>query len=460
LSLRPAEPELRAREDAAPLLSKFDASRFLVVYVALLLLIPSQLVFSPLGAAGAPAAIWGMAGLVWWVLAHAGALMARRPSPVRLAVLLFTISVLASYVVAMSHGWFAPANVHGPTDMVYDLVPSTAEELRTKMISAADRGLLSLAGWVGVMLMAIDGLRSWADLDRVVTWLLRFAAVVAVLGILQFFTGWDVAAAIHIPGLQANTEIGHVIDRSILRRATATAIHPIEFGVVLGAVFPLALQRGIERRDRVFGWVPPAIIGSAAMMSVSRSAVLVVGVGLVVMFFSWPPRWRPGALVLFPGAVVALRLLVPGLMGTLLALWTNLFADPSTTGRTSDYSVVFAMVGQNPMFGRGLFTFIPRYYRTLDNQILDTFLEVGVVGLVATVGLFAVGYFCARGVRRRGPTPGTGHIGAALSASILGLLLSFGTFDAFTFPMAAGVSFLIVGVAGGAWQIAVREFGR
>lgn len=460
MSLRPAEPGLRAREDAASRLSKFDASRFLVVYVALLLLIPSQLVFPPLGAAGSPAAIWGIAGLVWWMLARAGALTARRPSPVRLAGLLFTISVLASYVLAMSHGWYAPANVHGPTDMVYDLVPPTMEELRTKMISAADRGLLSLAGWVGVMVMAIDGLRSWADLDRVVTWLLRFAAVVAALGIVQFFTGWDVAAAIHIPGLHANTEIGSVIDRSILRRATATAIHPIEFGVVLGAVFPLALQRGIERRAHVFGWVPPAIIGSAAMMSVSRSAVLVVGVALVVMFFSWPGRWRPAALVLFPLGLVALRLLVPGLMGTLLALWTNLFADPSTTGRTSDYGVVFTMVGQNPAFGRGLFTFIPRYYRTLDNQILDTLLELGIVGLVSTVALFGVAYFCARGVWRRGTTPGTGHVGAALSASILGLLVSLATFDAFTFPMAAGVCFLMIGLAGGAWQISVREAGR
>ena len=437
-----------------------DAAWFIVVYIALLLLIPSQLVIAALGAAGPPAAVWGIAGLVWWLVVRVGGLVRREYSPVRFALFVFVLSVLASYAVAMSHGWYAAADARGATDMVYDLVPPTADELRTKMISAADRGLLSMTSWVGVVVVAVDGLRSSSDLSRVVTWLVRIAMVIAALGIVQFFTGWDVAAAIHIPGLSANSEIDGVIGRSVLRRATATAIHPIEFGVVLGGVFPLSLQRAIERHGRVLAWLPPILIGAAAMMSVSRSAVLVVGLSLTVLFFSWPRPWRVRALVVFPAAIFALRALVPGLLGTLLALWTNLFADPSTKGRTSDYGVVFRTVGEHPVFGRGLFTFIPRYYRTLDNQILDLLLELGVVGLVSTLAVFGVGYFCARGAHLRGPTPGTGHLAAALSAAILGMTLSFATFDAFTFPMAAGTSFLMVGLGGAAWQISVREHRR
>ena len=451
---RAAAPQARVRGHA------LDASAFLVVYCVLLLLVPSRLIVYSLGAAGYPAALWGIIGLIWWGVARLGRLVPRERSPVRLAFVLFACAVLASYAAAMAKGWWAPGDIHQSTDNVYDLILPTADQVQAKMISAANRGLLALASWLGVALVAIDGLRSRESLDRVVTWLVRLATIVAFVGIVQFFTGWNVAASIHIPGLSVNGDYAGVIDRSVLRRATSTAIHPIEFGVVMGGILPLALHRGIQAHPRLLAWVPPALIGAAAMMSVSRSAVLVIGVSFIVMFTAWPRPWRRRALWIGPLSLIVLRVLVPGLVGTMRSLWTNLFLDPSTTGRTADYGPVFYLVGRDPVFGRGMFTFIPEYYRTLDNQILDSLLELGVVGLTVLVGLYAVAYFCARGVRLRGPTPGWGHLGTALAGSLVGLFVSFATFDAFTFPMAAGTSFLMVGLAGAAWQIAVREVGR
>ncbi len=450
----------RPPAEVARVRGRLDASWFLVAYVALLLLIPSQLVFPPLGAAGTPAALWGMGGLVWWMAARAGRFVRWEPSPVRLALFVFALGVGTSYAVAMARGWYAPVNVHQATDNLYDLIPPTAQQLRTTMMSAADRGLLALAGWTGVVVVTLDGLRTWKDLDRVVTWMVRFGTAVAVLGIVQFFTGFDVASYIHVPGLRANAEIFGTIDRSVLRRANATAIHPIEFGVVMGGIFPLALHRAIGRHGRVLGWVPTSLIVSASLMSVSRSAALVVGIAMVVLIASWPSVWRGRALVAIPLATVALRVLVPGLVGTMRSLWLNLFADPSTTGRTSDYGIVFNLIGQTPVFGRGMFTFVPRYYRTLDNQLLITLIETGIVGFIALSGLFGAAYFCARGARRRLSLRGPGHLGTALSAAVLGVYASFATFDALAFPMAAGLSFLLIGLSGAVWQIANRQMAQ
>ncbi len=82
-----------------------------------------------------------------------------------------------------------------------------------------------------------------------------------------------------------------------------------------------------------------------------------------------------------PVAVVGLRLAIPGLVGTLYSLFSNLQNDPSVSGRTSDYAVVLGLFDQHAILGRGLFTFVPRYYRILDNQYLMILVELGVVGL-------------------------------------------------------------------------------
>lgn len=448
----------RARFWEGILAQRFDATTFLIVYAALLLLIPAPLVVRPLGAGGTPAAMWGMFGLLWWLCFRAGGLIPHRvTSPVLLGASAFIVCVLASYAWSMTTGWHVPVNIHQATDDVYDLVPATPPELRAKMIKGADRGLMSLAAWSGVILMCHVGLRRWSDIRRFLSWLVWLTAVVALIGLVQFFTGFQIAKLIHVPGLVANSEYGSVLQRSVLRRVYATASHPIEFGVVLAAIFPLALHRALLSARRLWPWLPPAAIGTAAMMSVSRSAVLVLGIALVIMFLGWPPSWRSKALFIFPMAAVTLRILIPGLLGTILSMWTNLFADPSTTGRTADYGIVFRVAADNLWLGRGQFTFIPRYYRTLDNQFLLSLLELGLIGLVSLVALFATAYFSARGIRRRAAVYEHEHFGLALSAALAGLFIAYATFDALGFPMAAGTGFLLVGVAGAAWQVVRTE---
>jgi hypothetical protein len=435
---------------------ELDASTFVIVFLFLLLLVPSRLVVGPIGAAGTPAALWGIAGLFWWILARVGGLVDRDLSPFRWAVGLFVITVLISYAAGMTSGWYSPANVHQVTDDVYDLVQPNAEALRAKMMLAADRGLLGVASWAGIALVCADGLRSWLAIDRVVMWAVRLAAAIGVLGILQFFTGFNIEEYIRIPGLVGNSDVGQVIERSVLVRVSVTASHPIEYGVVVAALFPVALHRALTKPS-LLRWAMCAVVGVAAMLSVSRSAVLSIGIALVILFIGWRPAWRWRALFVFPVAVVALRVLIPGLVGTIMSLWRNLFGDPSTTGRTDDYAIAGGILMDHLFVGRGLFTFVPRYYRIMDNQLFVALIELGLVGFIALLGLFAVGFFSARGARRRALSFEHQHLGLALSGAIAGTVATFATFDAFGFPMVAGVTFVLLGLAGAMWQVARAE---
>ena len=427
---------------------------FVVGYVGLLFCVPAQLILKPMGAPGTPANGLAIILLLWWLCAMLGGLNPVRGwTPARVSAGLLTLCVLASYANAVAWGWYAPPDVRQVTDELWTIVPPTVDHIQAKMVSAADRGLLSFAGWMGILLVTADGLRSWADLDRVVTWLCRLGTVLALLGIIQFFTGFNPAGLISIPGLSANSDYGIADTRSVLNRVSSTATHAIEFGVVTAALLPLSLHRTIFRWGQRWALLPTVVIGVGCSMSVSRSGVLVAGIGFLVLLAGWPAAWRIRFLVLAPFCAVALRVAVPGLVGTLISLFTNLFVDDSIDGRTGDYGVVLNIYADHPLLGRGLFTFLPRYYRILDNQVLMFLLELGLIGALVALSIYVTGYYSARRVRRHATTYERRHLGLALSASIAGLMLSLVTYDAWAYPMATGLTFLMLGLATAAWRL-------
>ncbi|MFT4165244.1 MAG: O-antigen ligase family protein [Microlunatus sp.] len=428
---------------------QFSAASFLAVYAFLLLCIPSRLIVQPIGSPGTPANLWGMLALFWWCLITVGGKNPVRGfTATRAAAALLTASVLLSYAAANAHGWFAPANIRQSTDEAWTLVAVNADALASTMISAADRGLMSFAGWLGVMLVAADGLRGWNDIEKVCKWLSIFGSIVASLAIIQYFAGLDIAGLFNIPGLSANSDFGSVDSRSILNRVASTATHPIEFGVVMATLFFVALHRAIFSRGSPTCWMCPALIGIALPMSVSRSAILALAVAGLVVFLAWPSSWRLRAVVILPFAAVGMRLMAPGLGGTIRSLFTNIGNDPSITGRTDDYGPVLALYSDHWLLGRGLFTFVPRNYRILDNQLLMTLLELGILGLLALLLVVVVAVNNTLRAYRSGATLRQRSLAISVAGSICGAVLSYLTFDALGFPMIAGLSFLLFGLAG------------
>lgn len=410
-----------------------DAVTVLTLYVMLLFVLPSRLVVGPIGSTGTPANLIGLAALAWWFATWLvpGLGVAMGSQPVRLALLLLGMSFTVSYSMA---------NLH---------------RFESIEISGANRALIALAALTGVCFLSADGIASRDRLDALLRRVVAGATFMASLGIIQFFTGLDIAGLFEVPGLTASYSFGDVGQRSIFNRVQGTAIHPIEFGVVLALVLPIALHYALIAPPGKRRWpvLCAGLIALAVPTAVSRSGILALGVVWIMLLLGWTWRQRGWALAGSAAFIVVVRVLVPGLVGTISSLFTNLFNDPSTTGRTDDYAVVGRFIREAPVFGRGMFTFIPSRYTTLDNQYLLTTIEMGFVGLAALVLLYLVGIFTARGARRRSADPETRQLGQALAAALLAAMVTAVTFDQLGFPMVTGVLFLLLGCAGALWRL-------
>jgi O-antigen ligase len=416
----------------------FDATALLTVFVVLLMVIPSQQAIGVL--ALAPAAIIGILALLWWFGAriNADSGMARGYQPVRIGLYLFVAAVLISYALCF-HRFLAP------------------DEVRS-----ADRFVLFTAAFAGVVLLAADGITDLGRLDRLLRRFTLLGAAVGVLGILQFFTGFDITPLFKIPGLRSNDALSLIGARDGFRRVAGTAAHPIEFGVLMAMLLPLALHYAfttVDRRTRERWWYVVAILACGIMMSLSRSGVVAAAVGLMIVGSTWPWRRVVNALVAGVLFLGAMRLLIPGLVGSMTGLFTHVTTDDSTTGRTARYPAAFHLIHQYPWFGRGPGTLLPSHIlenkvAILDNQYLGSTIETGVIGLVALITMLLIGTFTARGARRRSSDPVVRSLAQALAGSIAGCLVAFYTFDALSFPKVAFGVALLIGCAGALWRLA------
>lgn len=409
-----------------------DSVTLLTVYLMLIVAVPSRLTIAPLGAAGTPALLVGLVAIVWWMYYEIQRMDTDfvGPQPVRTMYVLVACAFLASYVAAMTR-------------------PIDAAES-----SAADLGVVVTAGWGGVLLLANDGIASMERFNVLLRRICFAGGALATLGIVQFATGTSFADRIQIPGLRANISLGSVALRSGFNRPSGTAIHPIEFGSVICMILPIALTLALNDRSR--NWLrryfPVAAIGMAAAMSISRSALIAAVVALVLVSMSWTPQRRllgAAAVTVFGGIVF---MTVPGLIGSLTGLFTTIGDDSSAASRSGSYPIASEFISRAPFFGRGLFTFLPRY-RILDNQYLGLLIEVGFVGVALFLGLIVAAMMCARAVRRHSDDDYMQQVAQSLVASVAAGAVGLALFDGFSFPMSTGLFFLILGVAGGLWRL-------
>jgi O-antigen ligase len=404
------------RSDATPVLS------FLLV---LLLALPSRLVVGPLGAAGTPAEILGIVLLLWWVNAQLFLSQASssKSALARHSVGVYAAAALISYVVAMTR-------------------PIVALEVRS-----ADRALLSLCAWAGILLVTAEGVGTIERLDALLRRVCAGVSVVAGLGVFQFFSGRDITQLIVVPGLVPNNDYVTLLSRSGFNRPSATAIHPIEFGTVLAIVLPIAVHYALcsSGRGRSWRWFGVALIGLGIPMSVSRSAILGAIVAGVIVLPTWPSRQRHRGYVVLLVFALVVKLFVHGLLGTLLGLFTGISSsDSSTTSRTGSYHLVGEYLSQHPIFGRGVGTFLPSYH-ILDNQYLGTLLELGVAGVLALLALLLIAVYSAWRGAQVATNATTCDLGYCLAASISAATVCLGTFDGLSFPMFTSLMMLLIG---------------
>ncbi|MCU1514575.1 MAG: O-Antigen ligase, partial [Microbacteriaceae bacterium] len=409
-----------------------DAVTLLTVYLVLLCALPSALSIAALGSIGRPATIWALGMAVWWLV---GRIQRRVPSssqfqPVRLGMYALVLTVVASFTVAMLGG----------------IPPSQS--------TTATSGLFTVVGWAGVLLVACDGI---ATRERMLVFLRRIAfagALLAVLGLVQFVTGQTLVDGISFPGTITSTLLDGLPSRAGFARASGTALHPLEYSVVLCVALPIAIAVGVvdSRRGMLRRVLPIVLSGAAAVLSLSRSAVIGLALAVVVVLPALSTRVRWVLLGVTAAMIAAVGLLVPGLLSSITQLFTGLNEDPSAISRQNGIDVVLQFVANSPIIGKGLGTFVPDIY-IFDNAYILLAIELGVVGLVVFVllALLALG---SAFQGRRSPFAADRVIGQALMAAAIAGAVLFAFFDGLSFPQSAGFLFLVYGLCGAQRRIA------
>lgn len=418
---------------AAFLRSKRDAVALVSLFMAFLYVLPAHFVVPGAGAVGFPAMIIALIATGWWVAARltADGGLATGPQPIKIGILFYLCWSLFSYALSF-------------------LRPLSSLEM-----SGADSTIIILIAFTGVAFLVADGVSDVPRLQVLLTRLVAFVAVVAAVGIIQFATEIDPVSWIRVPGLELNHALATEKAQSIFDRPYSTTLHPIEFSVVCSMTLPIALHLFLFR-DRAEArwrrWTPPLLIGLAIPIGVSRSGVLGMVVALFVLSIGW--TWRKRTNLIVGGAlfIVAVRAVIPGLIGTIRSLILGAPYDPSVQGRISDIPVVKTFLADDMFFGRGPGTFNPQQYILLDNQLYGTAIASGVPGLVFLMLTATIGVTVAIQASRLGGEEFR-SLGYAIAGAIAAGGVNFATFDTEAFPMFTGSLYLLIGIAGAIWRL-------
>ncbi|MFF9979461.1 O-antigen ligase family protein [Streptomyces erythrochromogenes] len=419
---------------------RVDATALLTGYLALAFFIPSNLTLPGLGGVGTPANVFALLALFWYLATWLAGRI--RPAPgtrlPRVAMWLLTVSVLASYIANASRG-------------------SVRKELL-----GADRGLIALLVWVSLVVLVSAGVQDRARLDVLLRRAVVMGTVVAAIGFYDFFTATNIADSISIPGLSSSVPQITTLDRGAFTRPRSTTAQPLEFGGMLALLLPFAVQQAFDPVRRHLKawrrWAPVALMGGALPLTVSRTSIIGALIVILVMVPRWKPQRRWTAIGVLVGAVACFKVIIPGLIGTITALFASFLSnsDSSTQARTVKYSAIVPYLDERPLFGRGLGTFIPELYFFTDNQYMLTLAEMGFLGLLALLFLFLTGIHQGGAIRRLAVGESDRELGQAFFASALVALVVSATFDALSFPMFAGMFFLTI-AAGGSYLGFIRR---
>jgi polysaccharide biosynthesis protein PslJ len=420
-----------------------DAATVLGVFLAALLFVPSRYALTEIAGFVTPAFMVALFVAVWWVYGRLSPTLgaAQGRQPVRMAVYFLLLAAAASCC---------------------GLLLRDHSDAETRALVT---GLFVLVGSSGVALLAADGIQAKPRLDWLLRWAVVGTALVGVIVVLQYFFNIDLAVWLKPPGF--NTIPGglnfiQLRTGTSIARVAGTAAHPIEMGAVLAMLLPLAIHysRFPGRRGPLLYQAATVLMAFASFLTVSRTTIVAIVIAGLILLPTWDRRLRRRSVAAAVVVVAAVSAAAPGLIGTLVGLFTNASTDNSFLHRVGDYSAAAHFIAGSPFVGRGIGTWIPTGYSSLtqpsffiDNSYLLTFLEMGAIGLLSLVALLAVGIGVARGARRRTRDPASRDLGQSLAASIAVAMVTTFTYDSLTFPMATGMTFLLIGCAGALWRM-------
>jgi len=412
--------------------TRIDAGVLLSLMICLLMLMPATLILPGMTDIGRPALVVALLMWFWWIATRLNPhLVMVGPNPIRFAVLAYAVSILVSYAVGFLRG------------------------LTVMEANGADRAVLSMLCFTGVILVTADGLPNWERLNGVLRVFVWCSTGMALIGLLQAILKIDVTQYLMVPGLQPKGYVPSFETRGASVRVASTTSHFIEFSAVMAVALPLAIhvaRFSAELWHRRAALLAALVIAAAIPVTISRTGVAAAAVAALFMLPVWSWRMRYNVLALAVGLMAVLMVAKPGLLGTIRDLFTGANQDTSVQARTERYGMVGYYFAQRPWLGRGTGTWIPPQYQILDNEWLTLALDNGLVGVAALALLHITAITLTVLAWRRANGEEARHLCAALVAAQVGAMLVAAFFDSLSFSTYATVVSLMIGASAAVWR--------
>lgn len=422
-----------ARFGSANWLKRLDPRYLVMLYLAVLLLIPVNVYKIPSGLPidMRPERIVAFGIFLLWV---ATLLVDRKTtlgkSPINIAMVIFFFVMLFSFVFNMQN-------------LVAD-----------GQYSSAIKSLFTFSVYFLLFAFASSVVKTLPQIDAILKFGIGIIIVVSLLMGVEFITGFNIFRHLHefFSFLKPNIDsLGNSYKRGGYFRAFGSADHPIAASVILLMFLPIAFhyfEFARSTKEKVFyGWAT-ALIGFASLTTISRSAI----VALFAIFFVYASLKRDqflklGAAVIIVFAVVFIAF--PGLLGGLETRFTPSYwvqheiSDPD--GRVMDYPMVWNYFLQKPYLGWGYGWWDNHKVAYLDNQYLGTLVQLGAAGFAAMLWMFWRLVKTLQ-IAAKGATKKEKDLLVAILAAFVAFIVTSATYDSLGFPQVSYLFFVFAGL--------------
>ena len=353
----------------------------------------------------------------------------------------------------------------GPPLVVFTIAVLLSEVANHARVAAIQsyvvKQLLFLLSFLVVVYLIVSVVRRFQDVDYVARVLTGGGAVVAFFAVIEARTGYDVFNHLDVVFPFLHLDVGNlpvIPSRGGRLRVFASAQHPIALGSAMAMLIPFAIYRAHCYRQRIW-WAAALLLALAALATGSRTAIVVMFVGLLVYVWLRPVQVRRFWPALIP-ALLAIHFAAPGALGTmksaffpkggLVAQQTNAAVG---SGRLATlWPALHTEFDPNPLVGEGYGTRVTtrspdgprRNAPILDDEWLGILCQIGLLGTFALVWLFV------RLIRRVAPAArednARGWFLVAVIASVAGSFASMFFYDAFSFIQVTFMIFIVMGL--------------
>lgn len=323
---------------------------------------------------------------------------------------------------------------------------------------------VTVAALIGfIFLFAAQPERSARIIETLLKALLVGGAITATFALVQFATGFDIAAMARIPGLMkfGDTGVAHGIVREGVVRAQGAAAHALELSAVLTTIAPIGVSLVYSAKAtgaRMWPWaVLTTVVIAGSVVTVSRSAFIGLAAAILVMSWRWPVRRLAGLLCAAVGAAGIAAVSGLGVFDAIISTFMSSADDPSLQSRARGIDYVMSHWTEHFWLGQGSFTYpLGPEQPVLDNEYLSRLIEGGIVGLLTLIVLMIAAIIYAAKARNRCENAPTTELINGVLGGLVALTVVSTVLDVSAFQQISMVRWLLIVLAGAAWALIKR----